>query len=488
MALRERNVVGILVDGDGTPITSGKITFKPTQPLGYTSTHVIVDRVIQITTNAATGEFTASLWVDEDSLTPVDYTVTFPVANAGDADSGHTATISLSYEDGSDKNIGTLIAETTPNEELPTDTLGSIFDALFGASLLSDLFDVNLTAIADGDSLVWDSATSKFVNSAVGGGGGGTPGGADTQIQFNDGGAFGGDASFAWDKTNNVLTLNHKITTTDTELILEQTGDTLGDSRIRVRNRVGANGALFENDSIAIVDLGFKETTGGIQNNFRMEGRSAFTLSDNSPYGEFQFLTLGGEIWMQSGKSRTNIAIGYFGVGTSALTSRFSVQSQSATEVAQIIKLAAAQTGDALQVLASDTTPLAKINSYGAGNFTGLKVMYSNLVGVQLLDVGVSQFGTKVLAYDASNVPFAVKMAASPTVNGFEVQNSSNSPLFLVNKDGAFATKANSAPADGDISAGQMFIWFDSTNGSAKLKVKAKQADGTVKTGEIALA
>jgi hypothetical protein len=30
------------------------------------------------------------------------------------------------------------------------------------------------------------------------GGGGGTPGGADTQIQFNDGGSFGGDADLTW--------------------------------------------------------------------------------------------------------------------------------------------------------------------------------------------------------------------------------------------------------------------------------------------------
>lgn len=33
------------------------------------------------------------------------------------------------------------------------------------------------------------------------------PGGADTQVQFNDGGAFGGDADFTFNKTTNVLTL-----------------------------------------------------------------------------------------------------------------------------------------------------------------------------------------------------------------------------------------------------------------------------------------
>ncbi len=37
--------------------------------------------------------------------------------------------------------------------------------------------------------------------------GSGAPGGSTTQIQFNDAGSFGGDADFAWDKTNNDLTL-----------------------------------------------------------------------------------------------------------------------------------------------------------------------------------------------------------------------------------------------------------------------------------------
>lgn len=36
-------------------------------------------------------------------------------------------------------------------------------------------------------------------------GGGGTPGGADTEVQFNDGGAFGGDSAFTWNKTTNRL-------------------------------------------------------------------------------------------------------------------------------------------------------------------------------------------------------------------------------------------------------------------------------------------
>lgn len=56
------------------------------------------------------------------------------------------------------------------------------------------------------------SGTTKFLRedatwAVPAGGGGGTPGGSDTQVQFNDGGAFGGDANFVWNKTNNSLSL-----------------------------------------------------------------------------------------------------------------------------------------------------------------------------------------------------------------------------------------------------------------------------------------
>ena len=47
----------------------------------------------------------------------------------------------------------------------------------------------------------------------------------------------------------------------------------------------------------------------------------------------------------------------------------------------------------------------------------------------------------------------------------------------------------NVVPADGDISAGQVALWFDATNGvgATKLMAKGKSADGTVKTASIVL-
>ena len=58
----------------------------------------------------------------------------------------------------------------------------------------------------------------------------------------------------------------------------------------------------------------------------------------------------------------------------------------------------------------------------------------------------------------------------------------------VVLNDQLFMLRINAAPADGSLVANQLSLWFDSTNGAAKLMVKAKQADGTVKTASIALA
>jgi hypothetical protein len=46
-------------------------------------------------------------------------------------------------------------------------------------------------------------------------GGGGTPGGADTQIQFNDDGSFGGSADLTWDDTGKVLDVGGDINLDD---------------------------------------------------------------------------------------------------------------------------------------------------------------------------------------------------------------------------------------------------------------------------------
>lgn len=57
----------------------------------------------------------------------------------------------------------------------------------------------------------FDSQSSDIIGiptlSPTGGGGSTSPGGSDTQVQFNDSGAFAGDAGMVFNKTSNILTV-----------------------------------------------------------------------------------------------------------------------------------------------------------------------------------------------------------------------------------------------------------------------------------------
>ena len=70
-----------------------------------------------------------------------------------------------------------------------------------GSSLDNDEL-VQLGTLADGDTLVWNATNGRFENEQPSGG---SPGGSNTQIQFNDSGVFGGATNFVFDKaTGNV--------------------------------------------------------------------------------------------------------------------------------------------------------------------------------------------------------------------------------------------------------------------------------------------
>lgn len=88
---------------------------------------------------------------------------------------------------------------------------GSLFvRPSFGGALGQYEGDVQITSPLTGDALVWNGVTSRWENKPISV----SPGGSDTQIQFNDGGAFGGDAGLTFNRTTGSLTLGGKTVTT----------------------------------------------------------------------------------------------------------------------------------------------------------------------------------------------------------------------------------------------------------------------------------
>lgn len=104
------------------------------------------------------------------------------------------------------------------------------------------------------------------------------------------------------------------------------------------------------------------------------------------------------------------------------------------------------------------------------------------------------QASVQEVANNTRNGPtLLIQGRASPNDIVLQAQHSTTA-LFQIAKStgmlfnrGALSTARNTAPADGDLGANQVAIWFDSTNGAAKLMIKGKSADGTVVSGEVAL-
>lgn len=104
---------------------------------------------------------------------------------------------------------------------------------------------------------------------------------------------------------------------------------------------------------------------------------------------------------------------------------------------------------------------------------------------------GLGGSGTKrvsVISQNAADQPFRIKGASSQSGDLQQWVSSADVVCSTISENGYFTTRKVSAPADGELSASELALWFDNTNGAGKLKIKAKTADGTVVTGEVALA
>lgn len=137
---------------------------------------------------------------------------------------------------------------------------------------------------------------SAWVDLTLGGGGGGSPGGAVGDVQLNDGaGGFTAGAYLHWATSGATRTLtvgeaaaDSFILTPGLGMTIKQTGDTFGETSLLIGNRSGMNGALLTNAGLDLVDICFKPSV-GVQNNIRNEHRAG-SLADSTlnPNGEFQ--------------------------------------------------------------------------------------------------------------------------------------------------------------------------------------------------------
>jgi hypothetical protein len=98
--------------------------------------------------------------------------------------------------------IGTLTTSVQPN----ITSIGNLTSlTVVGQTDLGNVANITITGGNANYVLSTDGAGNLSWVAQTGGGNGGTPGGLNTQIQFNDNDTFGGDNALTWNKTNNYL-------------------------------------------------------------------------------------------------------------------------------------------------------------------------------------------------------------------------------------------------------------------------------------------
>lgn len=110
---------------------------------------------------------------------------------------------------GAQVNVATDLSYTAGTRLLASSTGADVTLPLFSST------EAGLTPLSGGGTTNFLRADGTWAAPPGGGGGSGTPGGSTTQVQFNDAGAFAGDADFTWNKTTNVLGITGDVSLSD---------------------------------------------------------------------------------------------------------------------------------------------------------------------------------------------------------------------------------------------------------------------------------
>lgn len=118
----------------------------------------------------------------------------------------------------------TLSGDGTPESPLKVESTSGLTLETDGTpngsqTLLNLVGGTNVTLTDNGTGTVTIDAT---------GGGSGSPGGSNTQVQFNDSGAFGGDAGLTYNKTTDTLTVGGGLVVDTSTLAVDATNNRVG--------------------------------------------------------------------------------------------------------------------------------------------------------------------------------------------------------------------------------------------------------------------
>lgn len=195
-------------------------------------------------------------------------------------------------------------------------------------ALVSDIPAAFITAVGDTNTIdltvtgttltadlrYVDSASINFSDSGAGFTGVVIPAGADTYIQFNDGGVLGADADFTWNKTTNALSITGTITAsgeirTNTSFAMEETGAGTDIIRFQAPASIAASYTLtFPVDDGAPGEVLSTDGSGGLS--WVTNGGTNYWQRTGTVLSP---ATSGDTVQIGSGTSDTDLAYGFTG-------------------------------------------------------------------------------------------------------------------------------------------------------------------------------
>jgi hypothetical protein len=291
-------------------------------------------------------------------------------------------------------------------------TLDGIPNVIWNGNTLSlgNVSAVNIGGGINGYFLQTDGEGGLTWAPANGGGGGGngTPGGSNSQVQFNDAGDFGGDAGFTYDKVTNTLSAEYlagdgsnitNITTLGTLTGLSVAGNSNFASTVNLGSATnvkifgGLNGFVLTTDGTGNLNW---QAGGGGGNGSPGGGNTQVQFNNSGVFGGSAFFTfdnITNTVQVGSKLIANSMQVGSGSYKFGSMSVMFAVSSSTAKQVIYSIPVTECSGVD-FEIIGTDTVGLkrqsVKISSiYYAGN-----VQYNEYAGLYV-NGGVGTFGVE---------------------------------------------------------------------------------------------
>ena len=375
-------------------------------------------------------------------------------------------------------------------------TVGTLVAGTWNAGIVPMQYGGTGTNLADPGAdrvLFWDDSAGQFTwlqmgtNLTITGttldasGGGGTPGGADTQLQYNDGGAaFGGMSLTGWDDVNNTLTFGTYGGSSNFLSVYTAAG---GGNALLIDATLGSgNGASISTAGGTGVSI--TSTGGGLLSgtatsaDTNVATRVLATFGHNSSGAVANNFGARIELQLESSTTAGQSAAAFQWLWADAThagrDSRLSFYAVNNTNLVECFRIDPAASASAIYFpgLSSNTGVLTVTNGVlGVGSYTSNKVMYANASGVPStttnfhFDTTNTRLGVGIASAGATFHGVASSATTNAAVNGLLLgTNTTGTPANGLG-GAIFFNIETSTTADTN-AADMQCVWTDITHAS----------------------